>query len=437
MSCAIFASSSALALLLALAAVTGCRGAPVDPPDAAPSPQASAEPAPLANVGAAASAAATTTSGLDGSVPPETLRGDREVPADTPHEVIRELGAKDVPRDPKELWGYELQVVLRTGEGPAAVKAPEVNFNAIDAARRKTEAHMVVDTSQSRARFVLTSGFVLPAGTELRARSDRYGHLLLWPGEDSYRVAEPGAMRALLGERRLDVAPVSPVETTVSGEGARRLNLRTRHVELSTRAAKATFEMSAFQNAGEGGGLVCRMLLDLMGGPPAASPCASDEIPLHAELRWTTEGSLVFDVVGITPRKDLAAQDLAAPPTTASFVRGAPPALPGDAMLAKGELAAMRNGPVEVPVARGADAQAPPPDAGLLLSNASDGLRVAWLDGVPVAWVAPGGSVLLPSLVHGRYALQWRSFLGDAWEPPQTAVVPGRADLGSTETSAR
>ncbi len=352
MSCAISASGSALALWLALA-LAGCRGTPVEPPDAAPSPQASAEPAPLANVGAAASAAATTNSGLDGSAPPEPLRGDREVPADTPREVVHELGAKDVPHDPKELWGYELQVVLHMGEGPAAVKAPEVNFNAIDAARRKTEAHMVAYTSQSRARFILTSGFILPAGTELRARSDRYGHLLLWPGEDSYRVAEPGAMRALLGERRLDVAPVSPVEATASGEGARRLNLRTRHVELSTRAAKATLEMAAFQNAGEGGALVCRMLLDLMGGPPAASPCASDEIPLHAELRWTTEGSLVFDVVGIAPRKDLAAQDLAAPPSTMSFVRGAPPALPGDAMLAKGELAAMRNGPVEVPAARG------------------------------------------------------------------------------------
>lgn len=436
MSCAISASGSALALWLALA-LAGCRGTPVEPPDAAPSPQASAEPAPLANVGAAASAAATTNSGLDGSAPPEPLRGDREVPADTPREVVHELGAKDVPHDPKELWGYELQVVLHMGEGPAAVKAPEVNFNAIDAARRKTEAHMVAYTSQSRARFILTSGFILPAGTELRARSDRYGHLLLWPGEDSYRVAEPGAMRALLGERRLDVAPVSPVEATASGEGARRLNLRTRHVELSTRAAKATLEMAAFQNAGEGGALVCRMLLDLMGGPPAASPCASDEIPLHAELRWTTEGSLVFDVVGIAPRKDLAAQDLAAPPSTMSFVRGAPPALPGDAMLAKGELAAMRNGPVEVPAARGVDAQAPLPDAGLLLTNATDGLRVAWLDGVPVAWVAPGGSVLLPSLLHGRYTLQWRSFLGDAWEPPQTATVPGRADLGSTETSAR
>jgi len=359
------------------------------------------------------------------------------VPTDLPHEISHELNAKDVPHEHGELSGYELQVVLHMGEGPPAAKGPEVNGNAIDLDRRKTEAHLLVDTSQSRARFVLSGGFVLPAGTELRARSDRYGHVLLWPGDDTYRVAEPGAMRALFGERRLDVAPISPVETRVLGEGQRRLNLRTRLVELSTRAAKATFEIAAFQNAGDGGALVCRLLLDLMGGPAAASPCGSDEIPLHAELRWTTEGSLVFDVTGISPRKDLAAQDLAAPPATASFVRGAPPVPPGEAMLTKADLTAMRNGPIDVPIAHGADAQAPPPDSGLLLTNATDALKVAWLDGVPVAWVAPGGSVVLPSLQRGRYVLQWRSFLGDAWEAPQTVVVPGRSDLGSVETGVR
>jgi hypothetical protein len=436
MSCAISGFASALAVGLSLLAA-GCRGAPVETLDAAPSPQASAEPAPLANVGAAASAAATTPSGIDGSVPPEALRGDREVPADTPHEVSRELGAKDVPRDPKELAGYRLQIVLHMGEGPPAAKGPEINGNAIDAARHKTEAHMVVDASQTRARFVLSQGFVLPPGTELRARSDRYGHVLLWPGEDAYRVAEPGAMRALLGERRLDVAPVSPVETTGSGEGARRLNNRTRRVELSTRAAKATFEIAAFKDAGDGGALVCRLLLDLMGGPPAASPCGNDEVPLHAELRWTTQGALSFDVIDITRHTDFVGQDLAAPPIANGFVRGSPPLPTGEAMLAKADLAALRNGPVDVQLARGADAGPPPPDAGLLLANATDGLRVAWLDGVPVAWVAPGGSVLLPSLVRGRYVLQWRSFLGDAWEAPQTVGVPGRADLGSLEPGSR
>jgi hypothetical protein len=416
--------------------LAGCRGAPIDPPDAAPSPQASAEPAPLANVGAAASAAATTTSGLDGSVPPEALRGDVELAADTPHEVARELTAKDVPHDPRELSGYELQVVLHSGEGPPATKGPEINTAAVDVARHKTEAHLLVQASQTRARLVVGSGFVLPAGTELRARSDRYGHVVLFPAEDGYRIAEPGAIRALLGERRLDVAPVSPVETVGGGEGARRLNLRTRRVDMATRAAKATFEIAAFRDAGEGGALVCRLLLDLMGGPPAASPCATDEVPLHAELRWTTQGSLTFDVTAIAHRTDLLAQDLAAPPSSRGLARGAPPVPAGEVLLSRSDLAALRTGPVEVPLTHGADAQAPLPDSGLVLVNATDELRLAWLDGVAVAWVAPAGSVTLPSLVHGRYVLQWRTFLGDGWEAPQPVVVPGHAEVGSVEPTA-
>ena len=437
MALAAAAARARTALTAAALTLLACRGAPVEPPDAAPSPQASAEPAPLANVGAAASAAATTIAGADGRVQPEAMRGDRELAADAPREAPREVGAKDVPRDARELGGYELQVVLRTGEGPPAAKGPEINVNVLESLRHKTEARLRVEASQSRARIVVESGLVLPAGTELRARSDRYGHVVLWPGEDGYRIAEPGAMRALLGERRLDVAPVSPVEVSGSSEGTRRLNLRTRRVALASRAAKATFELAALRDAGEGGALVCRLLLDLMGGPPAASPCGADEVPLHAELGWTTQGALSFDVTAITRRTDLAAQDLAAPPAARGFTPGAPRAAPGEAMLSRGELTAMRNGPVEGVASRGADAQAPPPDSGLVLGNVTDELRVAWLDGVPVAWVAPRGTVALPSLVHGRYVLQWRTFLGDSWDPPQTVGVPGRADVGTVDAPPR
>src|SRR5450755_2861124 len=81
-------------LILALS-VLSCRGASVDPPDAAASPQASAEPAPLANVSTAAGATTTSTAGADSGPPPEALRGDRALTADAPHETVRELGTKD------------------------------------------------------------------------------------------------------------------------------------------------------------------------------------------------------------------------------------------------------------------------------------------------------------------------------------------------------
>src|SRR5579859_1972775 len=260
-----------VALLLALLAA-GCRGAAVDPPGAGTSPQANAEPAPLANVATATGTATATTTGADAGPPPEALRSDRALSPDAPHETVRELGGKDTRSDSKELGGYVMQAVVHTGEGPPAPKGPEVNAAAIEAARRKLEARLAVTVSQTRARIVLSGGWLLPQDAELRARVDRYGHVLIVPGEEGYRVVEPGALRALLGERRLDVAPLSPAETTSTGEGARRLNQRTRRVDIATRAAKATFELGTFRDAGDGGGLVCRALLDLVNVPPGASP---------------------------------------------------------------------------------------------------------------------------------------------------------------------
>jgi hypothetical protein len=417
---------AAIALLAALACA--CRGASTDSQGTAASPQASAEPAPLANV-TAATATTTADLGADAHAPVEAMRGDRAVPADSPREA-QPLGGKEPRADSKELSGYTMQAVLRSGEGPLPPKSPEVNLPAIEAARRKLEAKVSVEASASRARMVLSGGFVLPQGAELRSRVDRWGHLLMLPQEDGYRVIEAGALRALVGERRLDVAPLSPAEVTTPGEGARRLNLRTRRVDVATRAAKTTLELAAFAGAGDGGGLLCRFLLDLMGAPPSTAACGTDEVPLHAELRWTTQGGMVFDVTSITHRADLAVADLATPPATASFEAQPVPASGGEVLLPRGELAAFRTAPVDVPPTGPRDAQPPPPDAGLVLVNASDELRMAWVDGAPVAWVAPGARVALPSLLRGRYTVQWRTFLGDSWDAPEQAVVPGESASG-------
>jgi hypothetical protein len=409
---------------VALAAFApGCRGA-ADALDPTPSPQASAEPTPLANV-----PAATTSVADDAGPPPVSLRSDRPLPPDSPHETSREQGTKEIARDAKELAGYALQAVLRTGESPAAAKGPETNLSAIEAAKRKTETRISIEASQTRARFVLSSGFVLPQGTELRERADRYGYLVLWPGEDVYRVAESGSLRALLGERRLDVAPLSQATVSPVAEGGRRLNVHTRRLEVSTRAARASFELATFREAGEGGVLICRLLLDLMNAPPSTGVCAADEVPLRAELRWTTKGALTFEVTSIVRRTDLSVQDLAAPPAQGVFETRPPAAMDGEIMVSKADLGAFRTAPADPGPMASRDAQGPPPESGLEVVNSSDELRVAWLDGVPVAWVAPGGRQWLSSLVRGRYVLQWRTFLGDAWEPPRNVGAPGWFDV--------
>jgi hypothetical protein len=421
-------------LLVVCVALASCKSVPAEGSGAAPSPQATAEPAVLANPPLAAT---TSAPELDAGRAPEPLRGDQGLPPDIPREPsVREGGARESARDPRGPQGYTMQATIRTGEGPAAPRAAEVNVGVIDAAKRRSEAKVSIAFSQGRARFVLQSGaFVLPVSTELRSRADRYGHLLLLPGEDVYRVVEPGSLRALLGERRLDVAPLSPAEVTPGGESARRLNLKTRRVEVSTRAAKAVLEIATVHDAGDGGPLVCRFLLDLMSAPPPIAVCTTDEVPLHAELRWTTQGSLSFDATSLARAQDLAPQDMAAPPASVSFTASAPPTSPAELLVQRAELAAFRTAPVDVQPGVGAAGGHPPPEAGLALSNATDELRVVWVDGVPVAWVGPGERMLLPGLVRGRYTLQWRTMLGDAWDPGTLVTSPGLSEVGGTRSA--
>jgi hypothetical protein len=172
-------------LPLALATLGACRAGPPDPQSgAAPSPQASAEPAPFTNPPTQPTAG---TSSADAGPPPEPFRTDVGVPPDVPRELLtRDAGYREAPHDTRDVAGYSMMAVLRMGEGPPPPRAPEVNGAVIDAARRRAEERIAIEMSATRARFVLSAGsFVLPQGTELRSRLDRYGHLLLWPGEDT------------------------------------------------------------------------------------------------------------------------------------------------------------------------------------------------------------------------------------------------------------
>jgi hypothetical protein len=162
------------ALLFFLLVSCSCKGAASDVPGAAPSPQASAEPAPLANVPATA-----TNAGTDAGPPPEPFRNDRSLAADVPHETAREPGLRESAREARELGGYVLQALVRAGEGAPAPKWPESNPTAIEAAKRRTEARMAIDASQTRARFVLSGG-LRPAPRDRASRARRS----LWPPGD-------------------------------------------------------------------------------------------------------------------------------------------------------------------------------------------------------------------------------------------------------------
>lgn len=411
--------------VLALALTAGCKtvATSADPPDALASPQASAVPAPLANVPTSLASATAAIVGADAGPPPQAVRGDQPLPPDT------------LSRD---LAGYTLQAVLRPGDVPPPAKVGELSVVGLDAARKKTESRLTIDFAPARARIIFASGgFVLPEDSELRARSDRYGHVLTLPNAAGYRIAAPGALRALIGERRLDVAPLSAAALVPQAEvpqtSPRRLGYRLRKVEVSTRAAHASFEIARVADAGEGGVLICRALLDLMNAPPSTALCGADEVPLHAELRWTTRGSITFDAISIVRRLDLSPQQLSVPPS-GPFLIGSLPPRPAELLLSPAELAAMRTGASAVtePGAHpGNDTH-----ASLTLVNSTDELRFVWIDGVPVAWAAPAGRIETSALFRGRYSIEWRTFLGDVIDSAHLTLLPAVSEAGALDGGA-
>jgi hypothetical protein len=405
------------ALALTVAALTSACHTPtsvVDTPDAPASPQASAMPAPLA-VAPAPSATPAGALLTDSGPPPVVMRGDQPLAADA---VARE-GA-----------GYTLSAVFRRADAPAPPRAPEVNAAGVEAARKKTELRLAIDLTAARLRLALVGhGFVLPPDTEIRARADHYGHVVVWPDGASYRPLPPGAMRALLGERRFDVAPIATAKVSFEDETGKRIGIKTHRVDVTTRAAKATLDVGHLPDLGEGGVLLCRLLLDLMNAPPQTAVCATDELPLRAELKWTAMGSFGFEVTGVLKKTDMATAGLAVPPTGAAFAQAPFPVAGVSPMLSPQELAAFRSGPVEVPSG--------PVTEGLLVANHTDELRVLEVDGVPAVWAAPGAHDVVRGLVRGRYVTQWRTFLGDSVEPAVVQIVPGSAQLGGVDGGVR
>jgi hypothetical protein len=423
-----------LALLAALAtaaiAAASCRltgggnNAATDTPDAQASPQATAVAAPLATVTPSADPAdpAGTT---DAGPPPVPLRGDEPIPGDVPAE--------------RALAGYSVEAMLRLadlalpprgGEGNAASLAAE------DSQRKATEPRVVVEMAASRLRWVFASGaFPVLPGTELRERADRYGYVLLvpaWAGPPgpttaTYATLAPGTLHALLDDRRLDVGPTLGVEVLGRGDVGKRPVTppapSLRRIEVVTGAGRALVDFAHHEGLGDGGILLTRLILDALGVPPSTRMAQTDELPIRVELRVAPRGQIVFEVTSITRRTDLDPSFLATPPALAEYRENPLRPEPSGLLVSPSDLAAFRASSVGGPG---------PDGAGVSLFNATDRLRYAALDGVPVAWLGPGARINVPA-PRGHYLLQWRTFFGDELSAVESIPVPSVRTLGGLD----
>jgi hypothetical protein len=433
----LFPVALAAAIGAASAAFPACDRAPPDADkdrDAGTSPNASILPAPLATEPPEAADAGTTDAAPQGILadssgrliipdaglpPPEVLRGDAAM---TP-EV---LGSRD-------LQGVSLEAVWRWRDVPPAPKAPEVAAEGIKEAHKLTALTWKVDLADTgRMRVEFTSrALPFPARSEIRARSDRYGSIVVWPNLAGYRVIPPGALRTALGERRVDVTPLTPGTARPQGEG-KRLGVATRKLELSSSLGVLKLEIGKVPDAGEGGALLCRALVEVVGVDPKTSVCQPGEIPLAAQYAWQDGGGISFDVTSMTRRTDLAPADLLVPSASLAFLATGLPAAPDGIFLTRDELAAFRSAPLPPSATRDPAA----PGEGFMAANHSDTLMYLLVDGVPVVAVPASSERYLIGTARGRYVVQWRTFLGERITPPQTVEMPARLSYGGADAGA-
>jgi hypothetical protein len=392
-----------------LSIALGCDKTPNDSAEnPSPSPNASILPAPLAP---ATPAVAETLKVPTVAVP---RRLDQPLEAD--------------PLTARDLSGVTLEGEWHYTDLPGPPKAVEVNLPGIENARKLTALRWTIGiASAGRLRVLLQSrAFPLGPGTELRSRTDGQSHVLVWPGGREYRVLPAGAVRTLLGERRADAIPLVQPQVTGPSEGPRRAGHPTERLEMATRTGRLSMESAKIAAAGDGAILLCRLLAEIIAVDPAAAPCVSEEVPVRAQYTWPNGNGIVFEVSNITDKIEHLAAHLTVPPAEAAF---APTGLPRDAtglLLTRDELFAFRTKPVDT----GPNKPAGGPTEGLVAVNGTELLRYVFIDGVPVAWVAPYREQHIVGPPRGRYVVQWRTFLGDAIDPPKTVELPARISFG-------
>ena len=432
-------SLALIALSLGFAACTP-RDKPLEATEDAanPSPNATILPAPLA------SAPATTD---PSSQPPKMVgipadsRGrlilpDAGMPPPTALIANQALAADQLPG--REAQGVTLAAEWFWPAPPPAPHHPETQQAGIDAARKLTRRLWTIDlTEYGRMRILFDSlSFTLARYSELRARHDRFGHVLVWPSADTYRIVPPGALRALIEERRLDVTPLMNERAKSAPSPGPRFGFPTSRALVHTATGKLQLDQAHVVNVGLGGQLLCRTLVELAGAEPSASLCTLGQVPVHAEYTWPSGGTITFDVTTLNIRTDFPTGMLSVPPAGASLSSSGLPPNSSGIFLTREQVAAFRTRPIDTAHPRNDPEFKGAPGEGFVAVNETDSMRFFLVDGVPVAWVHPHARQYVIGSPAGRYQVQWRSFLGAFVEPPSNVEFPALVTHGAPPADA-
>src|SRR5262249_25067228 len=141
----------------------------------------------------------------------------------SPKPMRRDEALAAEPPASKELSGVSIEAAWRWRDVPGPPKAPEVSLDGIREAQKATALTWAVSLSETaRMRIAFSShALPLPRSSQSRARPARWGYIVLWPNSTQYRVVPPGTLRAVIGERRVDVTPTTLGTVHTQGDGHR------------------------------------------------------------------------------------------------------------------------------------------------------------------------------------------------------------------------
>jgi hypothetical protein len=421
-------SSAALFVGLALVACSDKKAVPSAATQQ--SPNANLLPAPLASTSEPSGASPVHSAGTSIGIPADSaghlLVREPEPPA--PETAPPDKPLPDDTLTPKDSSGYEIEGAFHWADVAPPLPIPELSISAVHDALAKTELGVTVDLATAgRMRLSFESAaFPLPAHTELRARTDYYGHALVWPSGAAYRVLSPGSLRATLAERRADMTPLLRAKVT-PGETGTFLDRKTLKTIVETSLGALTLEQAAVPGSGAAGELFCRLLVELVGAEPTTEACKSERIPVAAHYKWATSGSISFVATSFVEKKDLPLGYLFVPPAGAAFSPGELPPPTSGIFLNRDDLAKFRSHAVHV---------APSPHApgeGVTADNQTTELQYLLVDGVPVAWVKPKSTQYVIGPLSGHYSIAWRDFFGTNVSAPTTTDLPALVRVGSLD----
>ena len=371
-----------------------------------PSPNASVLPAPLAAGPHQGAARATPAISPPDDAVPTPAHPSRPGPSAKTRALAAESELRAAP-------GVSLEARLRWLERAAAALARRQRRSAWP--RRATERRSrsrVELSSLGRLRLSLASrAFPFPAGTELRARDDRYGHLLVWPAASSLHAARRLAPCAPRSARHgVDVTPLSEPSVAL-GRHRQHARPRRRKSSGSRRASVALeLEQARLPNAA---GSAARCSADCSSSCWRCRPNRRRAAPTGCRCAPSTPGRPALASSSRSPSSPSAPSSpidsLAVPPRGASARRGE---LPGPPFVALDRGARARRACTVARCHRPTKPEPGAPKLGLVFQNRGDGPRYLLVDGVPVVWLRADAEWLVSGLKPGRYTVQARDFFG-------------------------